>query len=230
MSKKTLSAKPYIDIHTHRYVSAADIFAVENIFAADIQAFRKDSERLFSAGIHPWHINESTLEKDISNVEEFSAYQTVYAVGEAGLDRICKVPFPLQEGVFTRQLEIAGKLLKPMVVHCVKSHQEIISIYQKTKSKSILIFHGFNNNLQIAGKLLDQGFYLSFGQALLNQKSNAFHIFKQIRDERIFLETDDSGYSIEEIYAEAARIKEISVRELKEILYSNFQKCMKGIQ
>jgi TatD DNase family protein len=223
-----LFATPYIDIHTHRYVSAADIFAVENIFAANIPEFRIEKDRLFSGGIHPWHVNELTLEKDISSIDEFSVNPNVFAVGETGLDRLCKVPFKLQEEVFTNQLEIAGRHGKPLIVHCVKALPETISIYQKTKSKSNLIFHGFNNNLKIAVKLLDQGFYLSFGQALLNQKSNAYLLFNQIPDESIFLETDDSGISIEEIYAEAARIKKISVMDLKEILYNNFQKCMKG--
>jgi len=215
-----LPATPYIDIHTHRHVSAADIFAVENVFATDIQKFRTEKDRLFSAGIHPWHINELTLEKDISSIDEFCADPNVFAIGEAGLDRICKVPFGLQEDVFNCQLEIAGKHGKPIIVHCVKANQEIISIYRKSKSNSILIFHGFNNNLQIAGKLLDHGFYLSFGQALLNQKSNAFRIFKQIPNESIFLETDDSGYSIEEIFAEAARIKKISVIDLRKTVYN----------
>jgi len=218
---------PFIDIHTHRFVSANDILAVENVFAADIPKIKTISKRLFSSGLHPWHINILDFEKDLAGIEAFSHHPQILAFGEAGLDKLCKVDFKLQEIVFLKQLEIAAKTEKPMIIHCVKAFQEIISMYQKAKSKTILIFHGFNNNRQIAESLIKQGFYLSFGHALLNQKSNAFRIFRQIPDDRFFLETDDSGNSIEEIYAEAARIKGISILEMKSMVFKNFENCFK---
>jgi len=237
---------PFIDIHTHRFVSANDILAVENVFAADIPKSKTISERLFSAGLHPWHINILDFEKDLAGIEAFAHHPQILAFGEAGLDKLCKVDFKLQEIVFLngldklckvdfklqeivflKQLEIAAKTEKPMIIHCVKAFQEIISMYQKAKSKTTLIFHGFNNNRQIAESLIKQGFYLSFGHALLNQKSNAFRIFRQIPDDRFFLETDDSANSIEEIYAEAARIKGISILEMKSMVFKNFENCFK---
>jgi len=218
---------PFIDVHTHRFVSANDILAVENVFAADIPKSKTISERLFSAGLHPWHINILDFEKDLAGIEAFAHHPQILAFGEAGLDKLCKVDFKLQEIVFLKQLEIAANTEKPMIIHCVKAFQEIISMYQKAKSKTILIFHGYNNNLQIAQSLIKQGFYLSFGHALLNQKSNAFRIFRQIPDDRFFLETDDSGNSIEEIYAEAARIKGISILEMKSMVFKNFENCFK---
>jgi len=227
LPKKVLQTLPFIDIHTHRFVSANDILAVENVFAADIPKSKTISERLFSAGLHPWHINILDFEKDLTGIEAFAHHPQILAFGEAGLDKLCKVDFKLQEIVFLKQLEIAAKTEKPMIIHCVKAFQEIISMYQKAKSKTTLIFHGFNNNRQIAESLIKQGFYLSFGHALLNQKSNAFRIFRQIPDDRFFLETDDSGNSIEEIYAEAARIKGISILEMKSMVFKNFENCFK---
>jgi len=227
LPKKVLQTLPFIDVHTHRFVSANDILAVENVFAADIPKSKTISERLFSAGLHPWYINILDFEKDLARIEAFSHHPQILAFGEAGLDKLCKVDFKLQEIVFLKQLEIAAKTEKPMIIHCVKAFQEIISMYQKAKSKTTLIFHGFNNNRQIAESLIKQGFYLSFGHALLNQKSNAFRIFRQIPDDRFFLETDDSGNSIEEIYAEAARIKGISILEMKSMVFKNFENCFK---
>lgn len=227
MPKKTLSAAPFIDIHTHRFVSANDILAVQNTFAADIPGMSKNNDRFLSAGLHPWHINASNPDPDIRLVEEVSPNPQILAIGETGLDRLCKVDFELQEAVFTKQLEIATKVNKPMIIHCVKAFSELVSLYLKSKSKTILIFHGFNNNLQTARSLLKHGFYLSFGHALLNQKSNAYRLFSQIPDDRFFLETDDSGNSIEEIYAEAAHIKKSTILEIKKIVFKNFENCFK---
>ena len=227
MPKKTLSAPPFIDIHTHRFVSANDILAVENVFAADIPGMSKNNDRFFSAGLHPWHINTLNFEQDILHIEETAPNPNLLAIGEAGLDRLCKVDFDLQKVVFTKQLEIATTVGKPMIIHCVKAFPEVVSLYLTSKSKTTLIFHGFNNNLQIAVSLLKHGFYLSFGHALLNQKSNAYQVLSKIPDDRFFLETDDSGYSIEEIYAEAANIKRMSILEMKKIVFTNFENCFK---
>jgi TatD DNase family protein len=222
-----LQTLPFIDIHTHRFVSANDILAVENVFAADIPGMSKSNDRYFSAGLHPWHIDTLTIEKDLTNISEITPNPQILAIGEAGLDRICKVDFKMQEAVFTKQIELATTAGKPMIIHCVKAFPELVSLYLKSKSKTILIFHGFNNNLQIAGSLLKQGFYLSFGHALLNQKSNAYQVLSKIPDDRFFLETDDSGNSIEEIYAEAANIKRMSILEMKKIVFTNFENCFK---
>jgi TatD DNase family protein len=227
LPKKVLQTLPFIDIHTHRFVSANDILVVENVFAADIPGMSENNDRFFSAGLHPWHINALNPEHDIRLVEEVSPNPQILAIGEAGLDRLCNVDFELQKQVFTKQLEIATNAGKPMIIHCVKAFPEIVSLYLKSKSNTKFIFHGFNNNLQTAGSLLKQGFYLSFGHALLNQKSNAFRIFRQIPDDRFFLETDDSGNSIEEIYAEAARIKGISILETKTMVFKNLENCFK---
>jgi TatD DNase family protein len=227
LPKKALSALPFIDIHTHRFVSANDILALENVFAADIPGMSKNNDRYFSAGLHPWHINASNPDPDIRLVEEVSPNAQILAIGEAGLDRLCNVNFELQKQVFTKHLEIATKAGKPMIIHCVKAFPELVTLYLKSKSKTILIFHGFNNNLQTARSLLKHGFYLSFGHALLNHKSNAYRIFSQIPDDRFFLETDDSGNSIEEIYAEAARISGRSILDLKKTVLQNFENCFK---
>ena len=222
-----MSAFPFIDIHTHRFVLANDILAVQNTFAADIPGMSKSNDRYFSVGLHPWHINTSNPDPDIRLVEDVSPNPQILAIGEAGLDKLYDVDFDLQKQVFTRQLEIATKAGKPMIIHCVKAFPEIVSLYLESKSKTTLIFHGFNNNLQIAGSLLKHGFYLSFGHALLHEKSNAYRLFSQIPDDRFFLETDDSGNCIEEIYAEAARISGRSILDLKKTVLQNFENCFK---
>ncbi len=222
-----MSALPFIDIHTHRIVSVANIQAIENVFAKDIHLFENIKEGVFSVGLHPWHINSLTFEREISSISEIAASQQVLAIGETGLDKLCNVDFELQKQVFTRHLEISGNTGKPLIIHCIKAFPEIISVYQKSGSDATLIFHGFNNNISIAENLLRQGFYLSFGYALLNEKSNACQVIGLIPVDRFFLETDDSGNSIEEIYAQAARIRRCSILDLKIIVLQNFENCFK---
>jgi TatD DNase family protein len=41
--------------------------------------------------------------------------------------------------------------------------------------------------------------------------------------ERIFLETDDAGITIESVYAKAAELKEISITDLKKTINANYR-------
>jgi TatD DNase family protein len=222
-----LSTSPYIDIHTHRFVSVADILTIQNVFASDIHRIDNQKSGFFSVGIHPWYISAEAVGDEISAIEKYLQNPQILAIGEAGLDKLCNVDINLQATVFKLQLELAAKSTKPLIVHCVKSYQEMVSLFQQSTNKPVLIFHGFNQNLQVAGSLIKHGFYVSFGKAILNQKSNAYGLFAQVPVNRFFLETDDSGISIEEIYAQAARIKGISVPELRKMVYNTFENSFK---
>jgi TatD DNase family protein len=85
-----------------------------------------------------------------------------------------------------------------------------------------LVIHGFNKSKELGEQLMHQGFYLSFGKAILHGNAAAVELI-QSTDE-FFLETDDSEHSIQEIYKEAAKIKNCSVDELKALIFANWKK------
>ena len=85
-----------------------------------------------------------------------------------------------------------------------------------------VIFHGFNNQLDTALLLIKEGHYLSFGHHLLQPRMEA--VFASIALENIFLETDAHDIRIEEIYRQAARIKNISIDQLHLHIQRNTQK------
>ena len=85
--------------------------------------------------------------------------------------------------------------------------------------------HGFNNNISIANELLASGFYLSFGKALFNPSMES--VFSKIPSDKIFLETDDSDYEIEDIYKKAAQIKNTSIEQLSLQIMQNSKTVFK---
>ncbi|MDZ7934269.1 MAG: TatD family hydrolase [Emticicia sp.] len=101
-------------------------------------------------------------------------------------------PLPLQEEIFIKQIRIAEEVKKPIIIHCVKCFNELISIKKIIRPKVPMIVHGFNNNLTIAQMLLERGFYISLGAAILQENSNAAQLLTQIPLEKLFLETDDA--------------------------------------
>ena len=132
----------------------------------------------------------------------------------------------LQQIVFEKQLLLAQKNNKPVVIHCVAAFQEIIETKKRLHISVPMIIHGFSKNEQVAKQLLDNGFYLSFGKYLLQSRSlgTALEmVFKSIPDNRIFLETDTVNDGIEKVYEVAANSKGISVVAMQEIIKRNFK-------
>ena len=165
------------------------------------------------------------MKEELAEMKIASNQKNVLAIGECGLDRICTTDFKLQERVFIEQILWANEIAKPLIIHCVKAHQESLILLKEYNRTSPVIFHGFNNKLETANKILDQGHYLSFGKHLMNPSVE--NIFSKISLEKIFLETDDSDIGIDAIYKQAAKIKNISTEQLSLQIKKNLERIFK---
>ena len=139
-----------------------------------------------------------------------------------------------QNPYFQKQLVLAEKYQKPVVIHCVAAFHEVIEIKKKLNISVPMIIHGFSKNEQVAKSLLDNGFYLSFGKYLLRSRpeTSGFgtelkDVFLNIPNDRFFLETDTIEESIEEVYALAAKYKNIEIEELQKQIMSNYKDVFK---
>lgn len=203
---------PYYDVHTHRLSANEDEVIIQNIDSKNLFS----AERYCSVGIHPWKANDLQAAELLSLANE----KSVLAIGECGLDKICDTPMPLQIQVFEKQIEWANQLGKPLIIHCVRAHEEVLSCLKKKGNTQPVIFHGFNKNLYWMHRLIEEGHYLSVGKALRNKAFQ--NVFKDIPLERLFLETDDSQDSIHSTYAFACELLEVSELELKRQIAHNF--------
>jgi TatD DNase family protein len=209
------------DIHTHAIKSDETVMAIRNLFPSQVQHFSESG--FFSIGYHPWHICKETLERDIYTVEEFAEKPNVLAVGETGLDRIRGAVPELQKTVFIRHCQIASRLNKPLIVHCVKAHYEIIGLIKSYASRIPVLIHGFNAKPAIAKEYIRHSMFLSFGQSLLQRAGNATQALASLPENRFFLETDEGASDITEIYAAAAEIRGCPQHTLKQSLYVLFE-------
>ncbi len=219
----------YINIHSHHISDDPAVISLHNVFAADAGNPENFQSGYFSVGLHPWHIQKERMEEDMALVEKASRHPQVIAIGETGLDRITKTPLDLQQEVFERHLKIAAEAGKPVIVHAVKSHPEVISLHRSLGLDVQLIFHDFNKHPNLARQILEHGFYVSLKSALLHHLRRSSNLIQTIPDDRLFLETDDTGMDIREFYQVVAGEKNISVDELKRIIRTNFESCFGGL-
>lgn len=217
-----MSETLYIDIHTHRLNEKSDVCSILSI---NLEEQMSRHQTVFhSVGIHPWNIKSIDTSLTLHKLEISASNPAIVAIGEIGLDRITKTPLLIQQKIFQKQLLIAEKNNKPVIIHCVKCYSEIISIRKKSNSKLPWIIHGFIKNKQIATDLIALGCYLSFGKALLSNKK-VQSVFQTLPLNKLFLETDNSDLEIEDIYLKASQIRKLEIKDLKKELHTNFKTC-----
>ena len=218
---------PYINIHSHH--SAKNEINIQNIDLPDYS--EKNIQQPFSLGLHPWTIENFEISeiKKILNTNLLKNTNLLFAIGETGMDKNINTPLSLQEEVFRIHISLALELKKPLILHCVRSFNEVQKILREMNFSFPVIVHGFNNNSQIAQSCIHLGYYLSFGPALLKEESNARKVLIEIPDNRFFLETDAKEISIKQIYNAAASVKNISIDSLLKHQNHNFELVFKNV-
>jgi TatD DNase family protein len=205
----------FIDIHTHKRISS-EYFSVLNLYKNF--EFSEGKQR-FSAGLHPWYLDASTLAEQTDSLRQFVSDPRVLFVGECGLDKLSDTDFGLQLRAFGLQVDLANELHKPLIIHCVRAHNEVLKLLKDKNNKVPVVFHGYNKNREIADTILRQGHYLSFGADLV--KEHVAAVFQSIPVDRIFLESDDHEMSIPDLYCRAAGLSNISIQQLEEQITTN---------
>ena len=208
----------FYNLHTHKFTNNPDVFELVNQYPWEFD----ETILNYSIGIHPWYIDETRLATDLKRIEEKLQLSECLAIGECGLDKRIEVPMALQIEVFEKQIALAEKYQKPLVLHLVAAFDELIEIKKRLKISVPIVIHGFSKSEQLAKQLIDNGFYLSFGKYLLRNKEMET-VFKSIPNDKFFLETDTIEETLEEVYQKAALCKTISVEELQKMVEKNWE-------
>ena len=174
------------------------------------------AQTIDTVGIHPWH----ALDDDLSAIEP--AVADVDAIGEIGLDYACDVPREVQIALFRAQLALAERYEKAVVLHCVRAFEEVMKVLAEYRLKAV-IFHGFIGSVEQAQRAIAQGFYLSFGERTF-RSPKSIEAMRSTPLSQLFVETDESTTPIEEIYAQLAELRGISVAELIAATEENFRR------
>ncbi len=209
----------YVNAHTHR-VQESGVTAVMNLHK---DAAEVPENGFYSAGIHPWFISEGQqLEEDFSRLQNMLTAKNVVAVGECGLDRLARTPFPIQTEVFERQLLLASEFKKPVIIHNVRSGSELLQIRKNTPAGNPWLLHGYHGSIREAELFLQHGCLFGFGKHLFNPRSNAVASCRFLPGENILPETDDAEITVKEVIEMIATIKNIDFQKLNEQLHKNF--------
>ncbi len=125
----------------------------------------------YCLGIHPWYVQEHT-EQDLQALEEELSSKPARCVGlgECGLDRL-HGSLDDQQSWFERQVAIAARLDLPLVIHSVKTHDEVHAMLRRANWSGRALIHGFSGSYQQAARLVDLGCYIGIGGVITHDRA-----------------------------------------------------------
>lgn len=190
-----------------------------------------------TVGLHPAEEEEYTEELE-KIFERMAKEEKVLAIGEIGLDYHWMVKRKEeQQEIFRKQLALAERLGKPVVIHTREAMEDTVKILKEfPRIKGIL--HCYPGSVETAKQMVDR-FYLGIGGVLTFKNAKKLvEVVKEIPLEHLILETDCPymaptpyrGQRNEPIYTKEvamkiAELKGISYEEVVEVTNQNTRKA-----
>jgi len=191
-----------------------------------------------AVGLHP-HDAKLWDDQMESRLMDLARSAKVIAWGEIGLDFHYNHSEPdVQRSVFRRQLEIAGELGLPVVIHSREANRETIDLLreQRHSKEKAGIFHCFSGDMEMAMGAIDLDFMISFAGSLTFKKASDLRtVAKEIPLDRLLIETDcpfltpepfrgkrnEPAY-VREVARQLAEIKGLTTEEIGRLTTENF--------
>jgi len=128
-----------------------------------VRAARTHDQIWATVGLHP-HDAKDQSDELLSYIEQLaSTEQRVVGVGEAGLDyHYDNSPREKQREVYAKQVEMARRVGKVLVIHSREAWDDTFSILASAGAPERLVFHCFSGGPEEARRALDLGATLSF--------------------------------------------------------------------
>ncbi|MGC9610790.1 MAG: TatD family hydrolase [Minisyncoccia bacterium] len=235
--------------------------------AVEIAREFRDMPVFAAVGLHPIHTGKSFHDtEELGNGEAAKAFNgrgeifdyeyykklaldsKVIALGECGLDYFRvenKEAKEKQKTAFLEQIKLAHEVKKPLMIHCRAAFPDLIDILSANiNSLNVVpgIIHFMSGTKDEAKKLLDLGFYFTFG-GVITFVRDYDEIIKLIPLDRILSETDapyvaptpyrglpgqgkrnEPAYVIE-VVKKLAEIKNMSLDEISPQILKNTAIC-----
>lgn len=209
---------------------------------AAVEAAESEPEIWIAAGVHPHDADamNSLLEGELLR---WARHPRVVGWGEIGLDFYYdNSPRQVQEQVFSRQLDLAREMGKPVIIHSRDAGEETCRILEERFARAGDhpggVMHCFTYGPEIARRCLEMDFYLSFGGIVTFPRSEELRKIARLAPEDRFLIETDAPYLapvphrgqtnepawVVKVAQELARIRGVSPAVIAEQSTRNFER------
>lgn len=189
-------------------------------------------------GIHPEDVRKASEER-LAEMEEIVSLPGISAVGEIGLDYHWEKDMKEeQKELFARQIDIAVKLNKPILVHSRDAIQDTYDIMKAHPSRGLL--HCFPGSAEMGLEFTKLGYYIALGgAATFKNARHALEVCAAIDPQYLLSETDcpymapvpkrgkrnEPSY-IPYIVEVLAKTRQISTDEMAAVIDANYSRFL----
>jgi TatD DNase family protein len=193
-------------------------------------------------GFHPTSISTIT-ESDWRQLEVFLTHPKVVAVGECGLDYYWdKATELIQKEAFIRQIKLAEKVGKPLVIHMREAAKDTLDILKEHKKKSVGgIMHCYSGSVEMVDDFVKLNLHISLaGPVTFKNARVPKDVARVVPEHRLLIETDSPWLApapyrgkenepmlLHHIASEIASLRGITYEAISEITYENTCKLFK---
>ena len=142
-----------------------------------------------TVGISPNDCLETT-DADLNEIEALLQNPCVVALGEIGLDYYWEdVPHDKQKDIFQKQIDIAKKHDKPIVIHARDAYEDTYRILKQAAHRGIM--HCYSGSVEMAKRYIEIGFEISLaGPVTFKNARVPKDVAANINIENLLIETD----------------------------------------
>ncbi len=184
-----------VSLIVHMFLLHERYAASRDALVAAAEACSRPLRLCFARGLHPediLHADEEEWERLAYAVEHDPM---VRAVGEIGLDYHYEegyAPHAMQEPWFRRQLRLARKLGKPVVIHSRDAWERTFAVLEEEGMRGWpLLWHCFGGDAGQAERIVGNGWHVAVGGAATYKANEGLReAVRAIPLDRLLLETD----------------------------------------
>lgn len=182
-----------------------------------------------AVGIHPEEI-EHIQSDSFAQMEKMLQDDKVVAVGEIGLDyHYTKENIEKQKEIFIKQIELAKKYQKPIVVHSRDAIQDTYDIMKQYKDDHLqFVLHAYSGSVEMAEKFTLLGVHFGIGGVVTFKNAGKVkEVVEHFAIEHFLLETDspyltpepyrgqkNEPYHVKLVAEKIAQIKQMKVEDV----------------
>lgn len=144
----------------------------------------------YSCGTHPLNLDETL---DVDRLLSLSRAQHVVALGETGLDYYYQTDnLSKQQEAFRNHIRVGNEINKPVIVHTRSARKDTLQVLIEENARECGgVLHCFTEDIEMARKLLDLGFYLSFSGIVTFKNAHELReVARYVPMDRLLIETD----------------------------------------
>lgn len=179
-------------------------------------------------GVHPDEVGQLN-EGELSRMEELLRRDKIVAVGEIGLDYYWdQESRQVQRYWFIRQLDLARRLGKPVIIHSREAAADTMEILKEEGQGLSAVIHCYSYSTEMAKEYVKMGYYIGVGGVVTFQNARKLkETVLEIPLESIVLETDcpylapaphrgkrNSSRYLTYVAGKIAELKEVSEEEV----------------